>query len=482
MPLITGKGPKSFSKNVETEIAAGKPQKQAVAIAYSKKREAEGKDEDKNWSLPAIKKSERPAYEWALRNTQASEEGAGMFAGFWANYSRKYPQATMWQAYTEQTRMLREGGPAQAPAKDSLPAPIPTGLACVKDMREDVSKMDPARQSSYGVARYSSLALAKAAINSRRDISTIFLGDDGKFWVVPARNWKEFERAGYEKAFDNLPAPIPTGEDEAFAKGATPREKAGLTVPQWNALSAEERKKMIANGKDSGLAPIPVNDDITGKSHGLCTYCGKEGIAGCQHASCGGIFSTKVKPGDLSKKPKYRPDARNTWTPRDKDGYAKDEHLGWNKMVKKLESEGKSKEYAEKVAGAINAKKYGAKDAIEGPYDVGYQPKNGDPKGAWRDIVITASSWNDAMRKAKAGVRPGEELYRVSPRDKNAAWAKDAESHSAHVAQLRRETRRAPGNTVAKAELGRLEARDGRRSRAADAAPTHGGSPMFLSV
>ena len=41
MPLITGKSPKSFSKNVETEMKAGKPQKQAVAIAYSKKREAE---------------------------------------------------------------------------------------------------------------------------------------------------------------------------------------------------------------------------------------------------------------------------------------------------------------------------------------------------------------------------------------------------------------------------------------------------------
>jgi hypothetical protein len=41
MPLITGKSPKSFSKNVATEIKAGKPQKQAVAIAYAKKNEAE---------------------------------------------------------------------------------------------------------------------------------------------------------------------------------------------------------------------------------------------------------------------------------------------------------------------------------------------------------------------------------------------------------------------------------------------------------
>lgn len=38
MPLSKGTGKEAFSKNVETEMAAGKPQKQAVAIAYSKQR------------------------------------------------------------------------------------------------------------------------------------------------------------------------------------------------------------------------------------------------------------------------------------------------------------------------------------------------------------------------------------------------------------------------------------------------------------
>jgi len=38
MPLNKGKSKKAFSQNVETEMAAGKPQKQAVAIAYSVKR------------------------------------------------------------------------------------------------------------------------------------------------------------------------------------------------------------------------------------------------------------------------------------------------------------------------------------------------------------------------------------------------------------------------------------------------------------
>ena len=40
MPLIKGKSKQAFSKNVETEMNAGKPQKQALAISYSMKKKA----------------------------------------------------------------------------------------------------------------------------------------------------------------------------------------------------------------------------------------------------------------------------------------------------------------------------------------------------------------------------------------------------------------------------------------------------------
>jgi hypothetical protein len=41
MPLIKSTSKKAFGKNVAAEMNAGKPQKQAVAIAYSEKRDAE---------------------------------------------------------------------------------------------------------------------------------------------------------------------------------------------------------------------------------------------------------------------------------------------------------------------------------------------------------------------------------------------------------------------------------------------------------
>ena len=44
MPLKKSTSPKAFTSNIKAEIKAGKPQKQAVAIAYAVKKEASKKN------------------------------------------------------------------------------------------------------------------------------------------------------------------------------------------------------------------------------------------------------------------------------------------------------------------------------------------------------------------------------------------------------------------------------------------------------
>lgn len=43
MPLVRGKSQKSISKNIRTEVKAGKPRKQAIAIALSTARKAKNR-------------------------------------------------------------------------------------------------------------------------------------------------------------------------------------------------------------------------------------------------------------------------------------------------------------------------------------------------------------------------------------------------------------------------------------------------------
>ncbi len=43
MPLVKSASKNAMRQNIKTEMARGKPQEQAVAIAYSVKRKAQGK-------------------------------------------------------------------------------------------------------------------------------------------------------------------------------------------------------------------------------------------------------------------------------------------------------------------------------------------------------------------------------------------------------------------------------------------------------
>lgn len=59
MPLIKSKSKAAFSSNVAAEMDAGKPQKQAVAIAYSVKRKAGGKDPKRKRVMDVVRKGKK---------------------------------------------------------------------------------------------------------------------------------------------------------------------------------------------------------------------------------------------------------------------------------------------------------------------------------------------------------------------------------------------------------------------------------------
>ena len=58
MPLIKGKSKQAFAHNVKTEIAAGRPPKQSVAIAYSEKREAQKDKKSSHHSSHSAERSQ----------------------------------------------------------------------------------------------------------------------------------------------------------------------------------------------------------------------------------------------------------------------------------------------------------------------------------------------------------------------------------------------------------------------------------------
>jgi hypothetical protein len=122
MPLIKSKSPKAFSKNVEAEMHAGKPQKQAVAIAYSVKR-AVGKKSGGLWDNIHAKQ-ERIKHDSGEHMRKPGSKGAP------TNYDLKHSQS----------KAMAKGGNVNLSIKRGEKLPVSQGAGLTQKGRNKVNR------------------------------------------------------------------------------------------------------------------------------------------------------------------------------------------------------------------------------------------------------------------------------------------------------------------------------------------------------
>lgn len=172
-----------------------------------------------------------------------------------------------------------------------------------------------------------------------------------------------------------------------------------------------------ANGMGPGAAPS--RGSSSSDPERWCSAC-QTTTSGKTCQMCGGKTRPKVKDaakghpieikpvGEGGLKKELRRDPGNTEARhalREKER-GQDAHIGWKALVKKLMKEGKSKEYAEKIAGKINAEKYG-KDAE--PHK--YSPMPGSSKLCNHCLERKNHPNHKVSSKAEDSIEPVGEDY-----------------------------------------------------------------------
>ena len=115
MPLIKSKSEKAFKSNIKAEIAAGKPQKQAVAIAYDVQRRAPRKAEGGGLYANIHAKRERIAHGSGEKMRKPGSAGA--------------PTAQDFKAAAKTAKHKKDGGPSLSVGRgEKLPTSQGAGL------------------------------------------------------------------------------------------------------------------------------------------------------------------------------------------------------------------------------------------------------------------------------------------------------------------------------------------------------------------
>lgn len=134
MPLIPSRSKKAFSKNIETEMAEGKPQKQSIAIAYSMKRKAGKKKMAEGGAVNESAATEhRPSIE-------EHDKDAAMVS---RNSGNKAPKNDSWTDKSTVTQAQMNNGRSVKPIK--RPGMVPTNAFSTRMYDEEADLQSSAK-------------------------------------------------------------------------------------------------------------------------------------------------------------------------------------------------------------------------------------------------------------------------------------------------------------------------------------------------
>jgi len=126
MPLIKSKSKQAFSKNVAAEVHAGKPVKQAVAIAYATKRSVKKKDGGK---LPGL---------WA--NIHAKQERIKHGSGEHMRKPGSKGAPSEYDLKHSQSKKMKQGGDVKLSIKKGEKLPTSQGAGLTAKGRNKVNR------------------------------------------------------------------------------------------------------------------------------------------------------------------------------------------------------------------------------------------------------------------------------------------------------------------------------------------------------
>lgn len=129
MPLMHGKSKKAFSKNVEIEMKHGKPQDQALAIAYSVKRKAK---KMASGGPVSAKSEQRPMPDQRANDSKMAAQNSG----------NKVPSQDQWTDRPDIKQSQRPERPGKLPIKHPKIMKGGTFTTKLRDQEDDLQSVD----------------------------------------------------------------------------------------------------------------------------------------------------------------------------------------------------------------------------------------------------------------------------------------------------------------------------------------------------